>query len=269
MEMAVLPEADASAPGMAYAAAPALPKHPVLTVRVSAGSFAEQAAAIIALARRRASAYVCCVNAHMTVEARDPAFARVVSEADLATPDGMPVLMAMRRLNRMAQERVAGNDLMPALLERAAREGIGVYLYGGTAQVQELIRQRAERDLPGIRFVGAHAPPFGPLEALDLVAEAERINASGAGLVLVSLGCPKQERFMAALKGKADATMVGVGGAFLLYAGIDSRAPKWMRDLALEWLYRLALEPRRLWRRYLVTNSLFLWLYFKALVKRK
>lgn len=247
-----------------------LPKKRILTVSISTGTFAEQVEAIIALAKSRIGAYVCCVNAHMTVEARDPSFADVVEQADLATPDGMPVLMALRRFHRVAQERVAGNDLMPALLKRCADEGIGVYLYGGDSRTQAIIIERARVSHPAIHFAGGHCPPFGPLDGLDLETEAARLNHSGAGLIMVSLGCPKQERFMALMKPRVEATMIGLGGAFLLLAGIDKRAPKWMRDLSLEWLFRLALEPRRLWRRYLVTNSVFVWLCLReALGKRR
>ena len=126
---------------------------------------------------------------------------------------------------------------------------------------------RAARELPTLRIVGHWSPPFAPLEQMDLMTDAARINTSGAGIVMVSLGCPKQERWMAAMKGQVHAVMLGVGGAFLLYAGVDTRAPKWMRDLSLEWMYRLWLEPRRLWRRYLVTNSQFLVLFFGAWVR--
>ena len=98
------------------------------------------------------------------------------------------------------------------------------------------------------------------MTANEIDQAAERINSSGAHVVFVSLGCPKQEKWMATMKGKINAIMLGMGGAFLLYAGVDSRAPKWMRDLSLEWAYRFALEPRRLWKRYLVTNTAFLWL---------
>lgn len=245
-----------------------LPKRPVLTVDITTGTFDEQVSYIMTLARSGVGAYVCCVNAHMTVEARNPEFAAVVRQADLATPDGMPVLNALRSRHRLDQERVAGNDLMPALLKRCAVEGISVYLYGGDSRTHELILARAKREFPGIRFAGQHAPPFGPLEQLDPSAEAARINASGAGLVMVSLGCPKQERFMALLRPRVNATMLGLGGAFLLYAGIDKRAPKWMRDLSLEWLFRLALEPKRLWKRYFVTNSIFLWMKLSDSFKR-
>ncbi len=241
----------------------------VLGVGISHAPYQDQVRAIVELARQSASSYVCCVNAHMTVEAQEPAFNAVVNGADLATPDGMPVVFAMRWLHGARQERVAGNDLMSTLLEESAREGLGVYLYGGSEATQKLIVDRALNECPGIRFTGGYSPPFGPLERLDLEAEAQRIAASGAQVVLVSLGCPKQERFMAALKGRVPAVMVGLGGAFLLYAGIDSRAPRWMRRLALEWLYRLALEPRRLWRRYLVTNTRFLVLFLNAAMRRE
>jgi N-acetylglucosaminyldiphosphoundecaprenol N-acetyl-beta-D-mannosaminyltransferase len=243
-----------------------LPKRRVITVDISTGPFAQHIDRIAELAGQRISSYVCCVNAHMTVEARAPGFAQVVNAAELATADGMPVVYAMRLLHGVKQPRVAGNDLMPALLEAAAKRGLSVFLYGGTEEVQQLIRDRIAREIPGLRIAGHHAPPFGPLHDMDLDREAERINATGAQVVLVSLGCPKQEKWMGLMHGKVDAVMVGAGGAFLLYAGIDTRAPAWMRRLALEWVYRLWLEPRRLWRRYLVTNTVFLGLLVKALV---
>ena len=239
------------------------PKRRVLTADISVGGFDAHIAAFADLGARHASAYVCCVNAHMTAEARDPGFARVVNGADFATADGMPVLYALRLFHRVDQERVAGNDILPALLAEAARRGLRVYLYGGRQEVLDAMVERAGREFPGLVIAGAHAPPFAPLEAMDLAAEAERINASGAHLVMVSLGCPKQERWMAAMRGRVNGVMLGLGGAFLLYAGLDTRAPKWMRDLSLEWCYRLWLEPGRLWKRYLVTNSIFVGLFLK------
>jgi N-acetylglucosaminyldiphosphoundecaprenol N-acetyl-beta-D-mannosaminyltransferase len=236
----------------------------MLTVRITLATFRQQVAAITELARARASAYVCCVNAHMTVEARDPAFACVVEDAHLATADGMPVVYGLRLLHGVRQERVPGNDLMPALLHAAVENDLAVYLYGGAESTLDKVRERAGRELPQLRIAGSWSPPFAPLDAMDFDAEAARINATGAQIVMVSLGCPKQEKWMAAMQGRVNAVMLGLGGAFLLYAGIDRRAPKWMRDLSLEWAYRLALEPRRLWKRYLVTNSIFLWMLLRA-----
>ena len=247
----------------------AFPKRRVLAAHVSLGSFTDHIRGMAELGAAHRSSYVCCVNAHMTVEChRDKRFARLVEDADMATADGMPVLRVLQLLYGVEQERVAGNDILPALLSEAAQRGLSVYLYGGTPDVQERIVERAQRELPQLRFAGLYAPPFGPLEALDLDREAERINATGAHIVMVSLGCPKQEKWMAAMKGRVNGIMLGLGGAVLLYAGIDRRAPKWMRDLSLEWTYRLWLEPGRLWKRYLVTNAIFLLLLLRELLRR-
>jgi N-acetylglucosaminyldiphosphoundecaprenol N-acetyl-beta-D-mannosaminyltransferase len=245
-----------------------LPKLRVLTADITVGSFARHVEVIADAAAQRRSSYVCCVNAHMTVECKAPDFAAVVNSADLATADGMPVLKVLNWTHGLHQERVAGNDLMPALLERAAQDDLAVYLYGGSQDTLDRIKARIARELPALRLVGAHSPPFGPLSAMDMEAEAARINATGAQIIMVSLGCPKQERWMAAMKGRVQGVMLGLGGAFLLYAGVDSRAPKWMRDLSLEWMYRLLLEPRRLWKRYLVTNSAFIVLMMSARIRR-
>jgi len=248
--------------------APPFPKRRVITADVSLGSFAEHITAFAEHAAARRSSYVCCVNVHMAMECRDPAFAAVVNGAAFATADGMPILRALGLLHGVRQERVAGNDVLPALLAEAERRGLTVYLYGGTEETQRLMMMRASRELPSLRFAGAHVPPFAPLEVLDMAAEADRINATGAHIVMVSLGCPKQERWMAAMQGRVDAIMLGLGGAFLLYAGVDTRAPKWMRDLSLEWVYRLWLEPGRLWRRYLLTNTAFIALFLRELLRK-
>jgi N-acetylglucosaminyldiphosphoundecaprenol N-acetyl-beta-D-mannosaminyltransferase len=244
------------------------PKRRVLTADITVGSFKDLIAAFADLGAEHRSSYVCCVNAHMTVEARDPAFAAVVNGADFATADGMPVLKALNLFHKAGQERVAGNDILPALFNEAERRGLRVFLYGGREDVQQKIVERAARENPGLVFAGTYAPPFAPIERMDLVGDAERINASGAHIIMVSLGCPKQERWMAAMKGRVNGIMLGLGGAFLLQAGIDTRAPKWMRDLSLEWLYRLWLEPRRLWRRYFVTNTIFIGLFLRELIGR-
>ncbi len=239
----------------------ALPKKPVLGVRLSTGSFAEHIARFAAFGAAHRSSYVCCVNVHMCVETHnDPAFAAVVNNADFATADGMPMLNKLNRTHGMRQERVAGNDIMPALMAEAERQGLGVFFYGGKQEVLDTIIARSAKDFPRLRIAGAEAPPFRELTASEIDGTVDRINSSGAHIVLVSLGCPKQEKWMAGMKGRIDSIMLGMGGAFLLYAGVDTRAPKWMRDLSLEWAYRLVLEPRRLWKRYLLTNTAFIWL---------
>ncbi|MBL7962337.1 MAG: WecB/TagA/CpsF family glycosyltransferase [Flavobacteriales bacterium] len=235
-----------------------------LGMRLSLGTFRDHIAAFVEWGAAHHSSYVCCVNAHMTVEAHQRhEFMEVVCNADAATPDGMPVLRYMQRTGHPEQERVAGNDILPALLEESAARGLSVYLYGGRQEVLDAMVARIRRDLPALRVAGTLSPPFRPLTTIELAEHAQAINRSGAHVVMVSLGCPKQERWMAAMKGQVHAVMLGLGGAFLLYAGMDTRAPKWMRDLSLEWCYRLWLEPRRLWKRYLVTNSHFVFLAIK------
>ena len=247
---------------------PALPKVRVLTADISLGSFAEQIDTMAAYGAAHRSSYVCCVNAHMTVEAQEPDFAAVVNGADIATADGMPVLRVLQMFHKVEQERVAGNDILPALLEKAAQQDLSVFFVGATEDVQQRIVDRLAKELPTLRIAGRYTPPFAPFERMDLTGAAAHINSTGAHIVMVSLGCPKQEKWMAAMKGRVDAIMLGVGGAFLLYAGIDQRAPKWMRDLSLEWMYRLWLEPRRLFKRYAVTNTAFLVLVAKEVLQR-
>lgn len=236
-------------------------KRRAVGVDLTVGTFQEHIAAFAELAQKRRSTYVCCVNAHMCVEAHRAAdFAAIVNGAAFATADGMPLLRALNARHRLKQERVAGNDIMPALMAEAERQGLGVFFYGGKQEVLDNIVARAAKDFPRLRIAGAESPPFRELDARESEQTVDRINSSGAHIVLVSLGCPKQEKWMAGRKGKINAIMLGMGGAFLLYAGVDTRAPKWMRDLSLEWAYRLVLEPRRLWKRYLFTNTAFIWL---------
>ncbi|MCB0795109.1 MAG: WecB/TagA/CpsF family glycosyltransferase [Flavobacteriales bacterium] len=247
----------------------AIRKQTVIGIPISLGSFQYHIDHIIGRAERGEGGYVCCVNAHMTVEAdRDPGFMQVVKGAELATADGMPVLRTLQWVHGVKQERVAGNDLMPALLQEAEKRNVPVFLYGGKEEVLKRIKQRAQRELPKLNIVGSASPPYRALSEEEFNADLERIRELGAQLIMVSLGCPKQERWMARMRPHCNAVMVGLGGAFLLYAGVDTRAPEWMRDMSLEWMYRLALEPRRLWKRYLVTNSLFLGLMIKERWKR-
>jgi N-acetylglucosaminyldiphosphoundecaprenol N-acetyl-beta-D-mannosaminyltransferase len=241
----------------------------VLSIDVSTGSFEDLVRRIVLFGSTRTSSYVCCVNAHMVVEAwRGPAFEAILEAADVASPDGMPIVYSMRLLHGLKQERVAGNDLMPAVIARAEAQAQSVFFFGSTQAVLDGIEKRLETDHPNLRVAGTYSPPFRDLTDAEMSRSAKEINASGANIVFVSLGCPRQERWMAAMKGRIDTVMLGVGGAFPLYAGVDSRAPEWLRNLSLEWSYRLALEPRRLWKRYLVTNSIFLWLLLRELAGR-
>jgi N-acetylglucosaminyldiphosphoundecaprenol N-acetyl-beta-D-mannosaminyltransferase len=242
----------------------------VLGVPIDTGTAEGAVQRMLAWARGRDSRYVCACNVHSVVTARqDAAFAAAVEGADLATPDGAPVAWMLRRLGAPGQRRVSGPDLMWQACAAAAAGGIAVYLYGSTEATLSRLRERLQREWPLLEIAGAMSPPFRPLSPAEDDAIVDEINRSGAGLVWVSLGCPKQEQWMAAHRGRVQAVMVGVGAAFDFHAGTKPRAPAWMRDSGLEWLHRLASEPLRLTRRYLTTNSLFVLGALQQLARRR
>lgn len=241
----------------------------VLRLEIDTGPRRNFMAEILRLGQLRQSSYVCFANVHMAVEAyRDKQFAEVVHGADMVAPDGMPLVKALELLYGLDQERVEGMRLMPDLVAAAAETDMSVYFYGSTEEVLDAILRRVAREHPHLRIAGAHSPPFRDLSALEQAETVSRINASGAQIVFVGLGCPKQEIWMAGNKGKINAVMLGVGGAFPVYAGLLERAPQWMQKLSLEWAFRLGQDPKRLWKRYMTTNSVFLWLMTVELVRK-
>jgi len=210
-------------------------------------------------ASRRESRCVCICNVHSVVTASQQAeFRAAIEQADLATPDGAPVAWMLRRLGVARQERISGPDLMHRYCALAANRNESIFLLGGTVGVLQGLQDALLADFPGLRIAGTSSPPFRPLTSEEDDALVAQINASGAGVVWVGLGCPKQELWMHAHRGRVQAVMVGVGAAFPYLSGMARRAPTWMQRCGLEWLHRLASEPRRLWRRYLFTNSYFI-----------
>nr|WP_315218242.1 WecB/TagA/CpsF family glycosyltransferase [uncultured Duganella sp.] len=231
----------------------------VLTTPIDVISWDDALALLLDWGERRDSRYVCLCNVHSVVTAaRDPGFRSIVDNADLATADGAPVAWAVRHFRRVPQPRINGPDLMWRALGGAERAGQSIFLYGAGEATLAALQAAVRRQFPRLRIAGAISPPFRPLTAAEDGADVARINASGANLVFVGLGCAKQEYWMAAHCGRVRATMVGVGAAFDYHAGTLRRAPLWWQQHGLEWLYRLGREPRRLARRYLVTNTLFL-----------
>jgi len=214
--------------------------------------------------------YVCFANVHMVIEAhKDPAFLQQLDNATLVVADGKPVAAACKWLYGKQQERIAGMDFMPRLLEAAAAKKLGVFLYGSSEDMLEALKNTIKTQYPGCQVVGAISPPFRPPTAEEKEADIMAINKSGAHIVMVSLGCPKQEKWMASNYKSINAVLLGLGGAFAVTAGQQKRSPKWMQRAGLEWLHRLLQDPRRLFKRYFITNSLFIWLLGKALIKRK
>ena len=232
----------------------------VLGVPIDALAWEEAEARILDWAGERSSRYVVICNVHVTVTAaRGRGYGRLIADADMVTPDGAPVAWMLRRQGFSGQPRISGPDLMARMVEICAEAGIGMYFYGSATVVLEQLTTNLRASHPEVIISGADAPPFRPLTTEEDEAAVRRINDSGAGIVFVGLGCPKQEQWMAAHRGRVNAVMIGVGAAFDFHAGTVRRAPLWMRNAGLEWLHRLASEPRRLWRRYLVTNTFFLW----------
>jgi N-acetylglucosaminyldiphosphoundecaprenol N-acetyl-beta-D-mannosaminyltransferase len=207
------------------------------------------------------SKVVCVANVHMLTEAQgDEDLATVLHQANLVTPDGMPLVWMLKILRRQAQDRAAGMDLLLASCREASKAGIPVFFVGAEQSVLDRMRVRLRREFPDLRIGGMESLPFGdlPLPAAAERPIIEKIKASRSGIVFVSLGCPKQEKWMHEHREQIPAVMIGIGGVFPIYAGILSHAPRVIQDAGFEWLYRLIQEPRRLWMRYARTIPPFI-----------
>jgi N-acetylglucosaminyldiphosphoundecaprenol N-acetyl-beta-D-mannosaminyltransferase len=233
---------------------------PILGVPIDAITWDDALCKLSTWAVNHESRYVCICNVHSVVTAsQDKEFGSVVCEADLATPDGMPVAWMLRREGYKNQQRINGPDLMWKYCEISQKlEDGGVFFYGSTEETLVMLKTKLLTTFPNLKIAGSISPAFRTLTIDEDMAIVDQINNSGAGIVWVSLGCPKQELWMAEHRGRINATMVGVGAAFDYHAGTIKRAPKWMQNSGLEWFYRLVSEPKRLWKRYLVTNTLFI-----------
>jgi len=246
----------------------AMEKVRVFNSFISKGTLKECTEHIFSLTDMQLSSYVCFANVHMIMEAyKDARFNRVLTDADIVTADGAPISKLMSHVYKYKQERIAGMDLLPFLLCEAAKRNKSVYFYGSTQQVLETIEKKIVKEIPNLKIAGMYSPPFRNLSDYENTLIENKINDSRPDLVFVALGCPKQELWMANKKDKINACMLGVGQAFLVYAGVEKRLPKWMRNFCIEWIYRLYLEPGRLWKRYLINNSLFILLLPKFLFK--
>lgn len=205
-------------------------------------------------------AYVTAAAVNLVMSAHeDPETRAAVLGATLAVPDGQPLVWALRALGNPGATRVYGPDLMAGFCARAASTGTPMYLYGGrTPQALELLKARLVGRFPGVRIVGGYSPPFRELTEAEEDEVIERIDSSGAAVVWVGTGQPKQEKWMLRMRPRLAAPLlVGVGAAFDFHAGLVPQAPAWMQRNGLEWVYRLAREPRRLWRRYARYNPRF------------
>lgn len=239
----------------------ATPRANVLGVGISTINLDLALKAVACALETRTKGYVCVTGVHGVMEAQDnPAFRDILNRSFLNTPDGMPMVWVGKRQGYLHMDRVYGPDLMLLVAEFTARTGHTHFFYGGAPGVAEELKSRLEQRFPGIRIVGTYTPPFRPLNAAEETALITRVAELRPDLIWVGLSTPKQEKFMAEYLPKLDTTlMFGVGAAFDFHAGRVRQAPRWMQRSGMEWFFRLCCEPRRLWRRYLRNNPLFLW----------
>ncbi len=242
----------------------------ILDIRVDAVNYEKAVYIIMEWVRNGSRRYICAANVHMVMEAHDSAeFRQAVNSADLVTPDGMPLAWGLRLLGAGKQGKVCGPDLTMRLLERSEEEGVPVGFYGGSQEVLEKLIIAVRKRFPELNIAYSYSPPFRPLTEEEDDRVVKELNASGASLLFVGLGCPKQEQWMAEHKKSLHMVQLGVGAAFDFIAGTKRRAPKWMGTTGLEWLYRLSSEPQRLAERYLVNNPRFLLYFFIYLIKSR
>ncbi len=239
-------------------------------VGISVTDYDDATARIMEAARERRSYAVSALAVHGLMEAVDDLdFRNQVNRIDLVTPDGQPVRWAMNTLHRTGlADRVYGPDLTWRVIEAAAHDGVGIYLFGSTVETCEAFAAEIVRKSPNAVISDIQPDRFRDATEDEEPADVARINESGAGVVLVGRGCPRQERWVAHHQGRVNAAMLAVGAAFDYGAGNLETPPSWMQRFGLQWLYRLGQEPSRLWRRYLITNSKFLLRFGQALPRR-
>jgi N-acetylglucosaminyldiphosphoundecaprenol N-acetyl-beta-D-mannosaminyltransferase len=244
----------------------------VLGVALALTDYEQMLDWIDAMAGAGQRGYVCVCNVHTVMaSAEDPELRSALLRSSVNVPDGQPLVWAINALGHSLTGRVYGPELMSRACARAASSGRRLYLYGGRNQgalVQLALNLRQR--YPGVKIVGGYSPPHRPLTSGEHRAVVEEINRSRADVVWIGIGVPKQEKWMARLRGELDApVLVGVGAAFDFHAGLVPQAPPWMQGAGLEWSYRLAQEPRRLWRRYLRYNPRFVGAILRQLADRR
>ena len=234
-------------------------KHDVLGVAVSSLDYETLAETVARAAEAHVPAIVDFCPVDLIVQAsQDTSFRQALNTFNIVCPDGQPVRWYLNYFHhaRLA-DRVCGTRGMMAVCQVAAARGIPIYLYGSTARTLRLLETKLRRAIPALLINGVESPPFRPLTPEEDAAVVRRINESGARLVFIGIGSPKQESFASKHRAQIDAVSLCVGAAFDFIAGTKRRAPQWMQKAGLEWLFRLCSEPRRLWRRYLGNNCRF------------
>lgn len=204
--------------------------------------------------------YMCVSNVHTTVTAyEDPQYCAIQNDSILAIPDGGPLSSLGRKRGFPHMQRTTGPSYLEEILNISAQRGWTHYFYGATEETLSKLREVLAVKYPGVTIAGMYSPPFRPLTDAENAQIVKAINEAAPDFLWVGLGAPKQERWMAEHQGEVKGFMVGVGAAFDYLAGNIQRAPQWMQNCSLEWLYRLLQDPKRLFKRYLITNTKFIW----------
>lgn len=237
-------------------------------LRVSLTNYVELVHQITSAAKKRHKAVVTCHAVHAIIETtRHTELLRNANRFQVVAPDGQPVRWALNLMyGARLPDRVYGPELTLKICEAAATANLPVYFYGGTQTVVEKLARNLKEKFPGLEIAGLESPPFRELTNQEATDTVERINQSGARIVFIGLGFPKQDVFAAEHQDKLQAVQVCVGAAFDFHAGEKPMAPVWMQNAGLEWCFRLFQEPARLWKRYLVTNSIFLLRFFTQVI---
>lgn len=243
-----------------------IPRANLLGIQISTLKFNEVIALIAEAIRDNQQLAISPSPVYTVMQGYERADVRAALNANIATPDGMPVVWALRLMGHRA-ERVYGPDVMQAVCARSIPEGWRHYFYGGTEDVLKLLVEHLQNTYSGLHVVGAESPPFRELTLAENESALTRINDSQAEIVWVGLGSPKQDLWMAKHREKLNApVLIGVGAAFDFFAGRVKQAPRWMQRSGLEWLFRLWNEPSRLWRRYLIYNPKFVFCVLRQLL---
>lgn len=240
----------------------------VLRMNTDVTSLSSVVDGVLAMSAQKQGGYVCLSNVHMCMETFDsPEFEKVVNEADYVLPDGLPIAVAQKLLKAPGASQVRGQDLMNAVCSVAASKGLKIGLYGGAdLDVLKKVEAVLKSQFPGLEVSYTFCPPFRPLTEEEDASVVAEINAAEVDMLFVGIGCPKQERWMAAHKSQLSCVMYGVGAAFDFISGSKKHAPIWMQRAGLEWFFRLCSEPSRLWKRYLQQNPRFIYYFLRQWV---
>jgi len=240
----------------------------ILNIHISHITYDLAVSAVLEKAIHNKNSFYCFANAHMAVESlTNEELARGLEHADKVLADGYPIAKSMKLVHNVNQERIAGMDFLPSILKKCNEYSLRIFLLGSTEEILEATKSKISREFPHLIIAGSISPPFN--KKLPDESYIEIINQSKTNIVFVALGCPKQEIWMANNYKLISAPLLGIGGAIPVFAGVLKRAPLFVQRIGFEWLFRLMQEPRRLWKRYFYTNTVFILQIFKQWFYKK